>query len=339
MDKAVVAIVGAGKIGQIHIDNILGMNNVELKTILDVYTDHLQGTAYEKAVPIITNNPEDITNDPEIDGVLICTSTDTHAAFIEQFANAGKHIFCEKPISFKTEETKKALDAVEKAGVKFQIGFNRRFDRHFRKVQETVREGEIGNPHIIKITSRDPQPPPEEYVKRSGGMFMDMTIHDFDMIRYLSGSEVKEVSVKSANLVDDRFERNNDVDTAIITITFEDGSLGVIDNSRQAVYGYDQRIEVFGSKGSAEAENERPTNVRINTKEAITVDHPKYFFLERYNDAYIEEIKQFAIAILENSPIACSGEDGLKAELLARAAQLSLEENRSVPLTELIAKA
>ncbi|WP_158734994.1 inositol 2-dehydrogenase [Alteribacillus sp. YIM 98480] len=339
MDKAVVAIVGAGKIGQIHIDNILGMNNVELKAILDVYTDHLQGTAYEKAVPIITNNPEDITNDPEIDGVLICTSTDTHAAFIELFANAGKHIFCEKPISFKTEETKRALDAVDKAGVKFQIGFNRRFDRHFRKVQETVREGEIGNPHIIKITSRDPQPPPEEYVKRSGGMFMDMTIHDFDMIRYLSGSEVKEISVKSANLIDDRFERNNDVDTAIITLTFEDGSLGVIDNSRQAVYGYDQRIEVFGSKGSAEAENERPTNVKISTKEAITVDHPKYFFLERYNDAYIEEIKQFAIAIMKNSPVACSGEDGLKAELLARAAQLSLEENRSVPLTELTAKA
>ncbi len=335
MDKVTVGIIGAGRIGQLHANNILGSGLFQLKAISDISVDHLKGTQLEQRVSVITTDSEDIFKDPEIDTVFICSSTDTHTQFIKAAAKAGKHIFCEKPISFDIEETNEALQVVQEAGIKFQVGFNRRFDKHFRKVYETVRAGKIGKPHIIKITSRDPQAPDESYIQRSGGMFMDMTIHDFDMIRYLSGSEVVDVFVKAANLIDPKFERHNDVDTAIITLTFEDGSLGVIDNSRQAVYGYDQRIEVFGEEGVVSAENERYTNIQISKKDSIVIDHPKYFFLDRYKDSYVAEIEEFAKAILEEKPLSCSGEDGLKAELIALAAQLSWKEKRAVSISEL----
>ncbi|WP_018922125.1 inositol 2-dehydrogenase [Salsuginibacillus kocurii] len=329
-----VGIIGAGRIGQLHASNILNSNLLNLNAIADIHTDHLKGTIYEREVPMITNEPERVLEDPEIDAVFICSSTDSHIRFIKAAAKAGKHILCEKPISFNLEETKEVLQVINEAGVKFQVGFNRRFDKHFRKVAETVQEGKIGNPHIIKVSSRDPEPPPEEYIAGSGGMFMDMTIHDFDMMRYLSGSEVTEVSVKAANLVDPMFARKGDVDTAIITLTFENGAMGVIDNSRQAVYGYDQRIEVFGDQGAVAADNEAQTNVQISTQNAITIDQPKYFFLDRYKDAYEDEINEFATAILEDKPLLCTADDGYKAELMANAAKLSWEEQRSVSLAE-----
>jgi myo-inositol 2-dehydrogenase / D-chiro-inositol 1-dehydrogenase len=336
MNKVTVGIIGAGRIGQLHANNILGSTKFHLKAIADVSIEHLKGTNFERQVPVITNRWEDLTEDAEIDAIFICTPTSTHVRLITEIAKSGKHIFCEKPISFNIKETEKALEVVREANVKFQIGFNRRFDKHFRKVFDIVRAGKVGTPHIIKITSRDPEAPSENYIEHSGGMFMDMTIHDFDMIRYLSGNEVVEVSVKAANLIDPKFARYNDVDTAIITLTFADGSLGVIDNSRQAVYGYDQRIEVFGNEGVVSAENERYTNVQLSTKESVSIDHPKHFFLDRYKDAFIEEINEFATAILEDQPISCTGEDGLKAELIALAAQISHKEGRSVSLSEMI---
>ncbi|MFS0637958.1 inositol 2-dehydrogenase [Mesobacillus foraminis] len=335
MKKVTVGIIGAGRIGQLHADNILGSQLYNLKALSDIQVEHLKGTHYENLVPVITTNPQDIFTDSEIDAVFICSSTDTHAEYIKAAARAGKHIFCEKPISFNIEETRKALEVVKEAGVKFQVGFNRRYDKHFRKVRETVQAGVIGTPHVIKVCSRDPEAPPEAYVQRSGGMFIDMTIHDFDMVRYLSGSNVTEVSVAAANLVDPMFGVNGDIDTAIITLKFENGALAVIDNSRQAVYGYDQRIEVFGDKGVVSAENETQTNIRISTKESIASDHPKYFFLDRYKDAYVEEINDFAKAILEDGPLVCTGEDGYQAELLAVAAHVSWKEARTVSLTEL----
>ncbi|QUW21440.1 inositol 2-dehydrogenase [Sporosarcina sp. Marseille-Q4063] len=338
MNKVTVGIIGAGRIGQLHANNILGSTKFHLKAIADVAIEHLKGTNFEQYVPVITNRWEDLTEDPEIDAIFICTPTSTHVRLITEIAKSGKHIFCEKPISFNIKETEKALEVVREANVKFQIGFNRRFDKHFRKVFDIVRAGKVGTPHIIKITSRDPEAPSENYIEHSGGMFMDMTIHDFDMIRYLSGNEVVEVSVKAANLIDPKFARYNDVDTAIITLTFADGSLGVIDNSRQAVYGYDQRIEVFGNEGVVSAENERYTNVQLSTKESVSIDHPKHFFLDRYKDAFIEEINEFATAILEDQPISCTGEDGIKAELIALAAQISHKEGRSVSLSEMIPK-
>ncbi|MBP1947892.1 inositol 2-dehydrogenase [Virgibacillus litoralis] len=335
MKKLKIGIIGAGRIGQLHARNAINSNRVELIAISDIYIENLEGTTLAHEVPIITTNSEGIFADPEIDAVFICSSTDTHVDFIKKAANAGKHIFCEKPISMNIQETHSALEVVKKAGVKFQIGFNRRYDKHFRKAYESVRAGKVGTPHIIKITSRDPEAPPESYIKKSGGMFMDMTIHDFDMIRYLSGQEVEEISVKAANLIDDSFLRNDDVDTAIITVTFEDGSLGVIDNSRQAVYGYDQRIEVFGNKGLVTVENEKQTNIQISTKEQVASELPKYFFLERYMDAYVDEVNEFASSILDNTELLCGADDGLKAEALALAAKISANENRTVKLSEI----
>ncbi|WP_066191107.1 inositol 2-dehydrogenase [Gracilibacillus timonensis] len=335
MNKKVTAgIIGAGRIGQLHAHNMLLSNRFHLKTISDVYTDHLQKTDFLQAVPHITNHADELLRDPEIDAIFICSSTDTHTDFITKAAQNNKHIFCEKPISFDIEETLRALETIKAHNIKFQVGFNRRFDHHFRKAHDVVRSGEIGTPHIIKITSRDPEAPPEAYIQRSGGLFIDMTIHDFDMIRYLSGQPIKNITVKAASLVDETFSRNDDVDTAIITVTFADGSLGVIDNSRQAVYGYDQRIEVFGNQGMVQVENEKPTNVKISTTTSVTEDKPKHFFLERYNQGYIDEINAFAQSILNDEPVLAQFEDGLQAERLALAAKISWQENRTVELNE-----
>src|SRR5690625_4969087 len=335
MKKVNVGIIGAGRIEQLHSNNILNSDLLCLKAISDIKLDHLSGTSIEKNVEVITNNPEDIFADANIDAVFICSSTDTHADFIKKAALARKHIFCEKPVSFDLNDTKAALKVVEKSGVLFQAGFNRRFDKNFRKVYETIQAGEIGEPHIIRVSSRDPGAPPEEYIKTSGGMFMDMTIHDFDMVRFLANSDVVDISVKAANLVDPIFEKFDDVDTAVITLTFENGAIGVIDNSREAVYGYDQRIEVFGNKGVVSAENERQTNMQLSTVEGTYLDNPKYFFLDRYKDAYVDEINEFAKSILNNSPLPCTGEDGYQAELLAYAARLSWKENRTVTMNEI----
>ncbi|WP_407272093.1 inositol 2-dehydrogenase [Radiobacillus sp. PE A8.2] len=335
MSNLTVGIVGAGRIGQLHADNIISSAKMTLKALADIDVSHLAGTRFSDCVPVITTDTEALFNDPEIDAVFICTSTDTHCHFIKKAAVAGKHIFCEKPISFNINETNEVLQIVKDAGVKMQIGFNRRYDKHFKHLRDMIKAGKIGQPHIIKITSRDPETPPEEYIKRSGGMFMDMTIHDFDMVRYLASSEVKQVFVATANLIDEKFARNEDVDTAIINLTFEDGSLAVIDNSRQAVYGYDQRIEAFGDKGVVTVDNEQKTNVQISTKETVTIDHPKYFFLDRYKDAFVTEINHFAASIIDGTPLLCTGEDGLEAQRLALAARLSWKENRPVLLSEI----
>jgi len=336
LKKLKIGIIGAGRIGQLHAKNVLNSDLYSLQVITDIKINHLLGTELEKRVPVITTDSESVLSNPDIDAVFICSSTDTHAYYIKKAAKAGKHIFCEKPISFSIDDTKRALQVVQETGVKFQSGFNRRFDKNFRKVYESVRDGKIGTPQIIKVSSRDPEIPSEEYVKSSGGMFMDMTIHDFDMMRYLSGSEVRDVTVKAANLLDPMFAKYDDVDTAIITLTFENGAIGVIDNSRRAVYGYDQRIEVFGSQGMVASNNVKETNIEISTRNSTTLDNPKYFFLERYEEAYAEEIRYFAKAVIEDKPLACTSEDGYRAELLAFAAHLSWKEKRTVSLSEIV---
>jgi len=335
MRRIKVGIIGAGRIGLLHAHNILKSDLLSLQAIADIKIDHLVEGGWQERVETITTNVNDVFDHPDIDAVFICSSTNSHVEYIKKAAFSGKHIFCEKPISFNLKETKDALNIVEEKEVKFQAGFNRRYDVHFRKVCESVKENKVGEPHIIKISSRDPAPPTEEYVKHSGGMFMDMTIHDFDMARYLVNSEVVEVSVKAANLIDPMFLKYDDVDTAIITLTFENGALAVIDNSRQAVYGYDQRIEVFGSQGVVSVDNELQSNLQISTNSGTISDNPKYFFLERYKEAYEEEINCFARSLLENLPISCTGKDGYKAELIAYAAKLSLQKKRTINITEL----
>ncbi|ANY69299.1 inositol 2-dehydrogenase [Paenibacillus sp. BIHB 4019] len=336
VQKIKIGIIGAGRIGKIHADNLLRLPQVEIAAISDLFANaELEAWAAERGIATVTKDSAALIADPAIDAIFICSSTDTHVPLIKQAAEAGKHIFCEKPVSMTLSQTEEAVEAVEKAGVKLQIGFNRRFDHNFKRIREHVEQGTIGETHIIKITSRDPNPPHKDYIKVSGGIFMDMMIHDFDMARFLAGSEVEEVFAQGNVLIDPVFAECDDLDTAIVTLRFQNGALGVIDNSRQAVYGYDQRVEVFGSKGSAAATNDHPNTAEISTAEGIVRDKPLHFFLERYNAAYVEETQLFIEALLLDKKVKVDGHDALQAERIARAAKLSVKLRRPVKLSEL----
>jgi myo-inositol 2-dehydrogenase/D-chiro-inositol 1-dehydrogenase len=280
MSKRVrIGLIGAGRIGQVHAEVLASrVPSAELAIVADIFEPAAAelGQAYD--IPY-TADYQDILKEDSIDAVAICSSTGTHAQIIIESAAAGKHIFCEKPIDHNLATIDAALKAVADSGVKFMVGFNRRFDPNFRKVRAMVAEGKIGDPHILRITSRDPAPPPVEYIKVSGGIFLDMTIHDFDMARFVMGSEVEEVYVQGAVLVDPAIGEAGDIDTAIVSLKFANGAVGTIDNSRQAVYGYDQRVEVFGSKGMIQAGNETPTTTIFSHAGAIESEKPLYFFL------------------------------------------------------------
>lgn len=325
--KLRIGIIGAGRIGKLHANNLTSrVPNAELAAISDVYEPAAKELAEKLNVPNYYNDYRKILEDPSIDAVFICSSTDTHSPISIEAARAGKHIFCEKPIDHDLDKIKAVLEEVRKAGIKYQVGFNRRFDRNFKHVHEVVQSGGIGDVQIVKVTSRDPEAPPLSYVKVSGGIFVDMTIHDFDMVRYLSGSEVTEVSAVGACLVNPEIGQAGDVDTCIITLKFANGALGVIDNSRQAVYGYDQRIEVFGSKGCITADNETPNNTTLYTADGVTKEKPLWFFLERYNDAFIAEENAFVDACLNGTDTAVGAFDGLQPVLIAIAAKESCEK-------------
>lgn len=335
MRKVKVGIIGAGRIGKIHGDNLQRLGNAEVVAISDPFAgEELAAWAAERGIGRVSKDAEELLSDDSIDAVFICSPTDTHVPLIKRAAAAGKHIFCEKPVSMDIMGTKEALEAVAAAGVKLQVGFNRRFDHNFRRVHEIVEGGEIGTPHLIKITSRDPAPPNETYIRASGGIFMDMMIHDFDMARFVSGLEAEEVTAVGSVLVDPVFQRCGDVDTAVVTIRFAGGAIGIIDNSRKAVYGYDQRVEVFGSEGSVAVVNDYPNTAEVHTAEGVRRDKPLHFFLERYNEAYIDETRQFIASIVDGAPLPVSGEDGLQAELMALAAHCSLRLGRPVKLAE-----
>jgi myo-inositol 2-dehydrogenase/D-chiro-inositol 1-dehydrogenase len=334
MDKKIkIGIIGAGRIGKLHAENIIkNFSEVEVTAIADIFADKIKDWAINLGIKNVYSDYKKILENPEISAVIICSSTDTHSQITIEAAEAGKNIFCEKPIDYNVDRIHQALDAVKKAGVKFQVGFNRRFDHNFKKVRDLINEGAIGDLQIVKVISRDPAPPSPEYVKVSGGMFLDMTIHDFDMVRYLSGSEVTEVYANAAVLVDKAIGEAGDVDTALISLKFASGAIGVIDNCRQAVYGYDQRVEVLGTKGSIVVANDMPTTVVVNTENAVTSDKPKYFFLERYMDSFTAEMKEFFNSIINNTDTVVSGIDGLKPVLIGLAAKKSHEEGRLVRL-------
>ncbi len=335
--KKVLGVIGAGRIGQVHGKSVMQrIAGATIKTIADPYlNDDIKVFAEEIGVPNTTKNVDDIFNDGEIEAVLICSSTDTHSDLIIRAAKAGKHIFCEKPVDHDLERIKATLDIVKGCGVKFQIGFNRRFDHNFSKIKETIDTGIIGEPQILKIASRDPAPPPMEYIKVSGGLFLDMMIHDFDMARFLIGCEAESVYATGAVLVDDQIGEAGDVDTAIVTLVFENGAIGVIDNSRKAVYGYDQRAEVFGSKGCCSTENDAPSRVCTITVDGVIQDKPHYFFLERYFDAYAEEVRQFVNYLENDSESPCGFKDALMPVVMGLAAKKSLEEGRAVKISEI----
>lgn len=335
MSKINVGVIGAGRIGKLHTENLVKeFPHVKVSAIADVYADRIKDWVEAQGIQNIYSDYHDILKNPEIDAVLICSPTNTHSAITIEAAQAGKHIFCEKPIDYDLSRIHAALDAVEKAGVAFQVGFNRRFDHNFKAVRELIGQGKIGDPQIVKVTSRDPNPPSIEYVKVSGGLFLDMMIHDFDMVRYLSGSEVDEVYASGAVLIDPAIGEAGDIDTAVVTLKFKNGALGVIDNSRKAAYGYDQRVEVFGSKGCVTVENDKDNSTQLSTEENVVSLKPKYFFLERYKESFIEELKQFFDAVNSNGKTPVGGIDGLNAVKIALAAKESLSQRKPIKVID-----
>ena len=337
MKQLNIGIIGAGRIGKVHMQSITyNVPTAKVLGITDVFKDGLQELADKYGIEKVYDDYKEMLADKDIDAVLVCSSTDTHADISIEAAKAGKHVFCEKPVDLTPEKVQAVIDAVAEAGVKLQVGFNRRFDHNFAHVRSLINEGKVGNLELIKITSRDPEPPPAEYAAVSGGMFLDMTIHDFDMARFLAGSDVTEVYASATCLVDPAIGEAGDVDTAIINLKFENGALGVIDNSRRAAYGYDQRIEVFGSKGAAMAANDTPTNVTVMNAEGVTTDKPLYFFLERYMQSFRDEMVQFVDAVLNDKEKPTTGVDGLNSILVALAAKKSVKEGRPVKISEIM---
>lgn len=330
-----VGVAGLGRIGKIHLDNLCRkVAGVEVVAVMDVIDESAQ-IASEYGIPRVLNNFNDLIAMKEIDAVVICSPTDLHADHVIKAALAGKHIFCEKPLDLSLDQVIEVLRVVKECGVKLMLGFNRRFDPDFEKIREMVVADEVGDPHIIKITSRDPGPPPISYIKKSGGLFLDMAIHDFDMARYISGKEVKEVYAAATVKVDPEIGEAGDFDTAVITLTLEDNTLAVIDNSRKAAYGYDQRLEVFGSKGMAKAENNYPNNHRLFTREGMSGDLPLHFFLERYQVSYQKEMSQFVEALQSNGEMPVGARDGLMSIVIGLAATKSAKEKRPVKITEI----
>ena len=338
MNQVNIGLIGAGRIGKLHAQNLAyRVPGARLLAIADVLPQAAQACARETQVQQTCMDYRAILDQRDVDAVVICSSTDTHARIVEEAAAAGKHIFCEKPLDLDLARIDSMLAAVRSAGVKLQVGFNRRFDANFRRVREIVASGEIGTPHVVRITSRDPAPPPVAYVKVSGGIFLDMTIHDFDMARFVIGSEVNELYAAGEVLVDPAIGQAGDVDTAVVTLRYADGAIGSIDNSRRSVYGYDQRVEVLGSKGMVSVANPKPDTAEWSTADGVRSTLPLFFFIERYTDSYIAEMRAFVECIQQDKPPAVTGADGRMAVAMGHAAKKSLAENRPVRLEEVAA--
>ncbi len=332
MSKMVVGVIGAGRIGKVHTQSILNfIPDVKVKYVADIFEGSREWVDKLGDVTF-TNDVGRIFSDAEVKAVLICSSTDTHVKYIIEAAKAKKHIFCEKPVDHDIGRILEARQAIEDNGVKFQIGFNRRFDHNFRKVKQVIDDGQVGKIYFINITSRDPDAPPINYVKVSGGMFMDMTIHDFDMARFLAGSEVKEVYAKGAVFVNPEIGAAGDIDSAVIILTFENGAIATINNCRKAAYGYDQRVEVFGSKGKVEIANDTPSTAVVSNGEGIISEKPLHFFMDRYTQSYVDEIKDFIDAIANKKETPTNMEDGLKSVEIAYAAKRSLMSSLPVKM-------
>lgn len=332
-----IGIIGAGRIGKVHLQSITyHVKNARVKAIADPFMD-AETKAFIESMGIIEIHEDYkmILNDPAIDAVLVCSSTDTHSAISVEAINAGKHVFCEKPVDHSIEKILKVKEALAGKNLKFQVGFNRRFDHNFAAVRAAVDAGKIGRPHIVKITSRDPAPPNPAYIKVSGGMFLDMTIHDFDMACFLVNSEVEEVYVQSAVLVDPAIGEQGDVDTAIITLKMANGALCVIDNSRKAAYGYDQRAEVFGSLGAVATANDTLSTAVVWNENGLTAEKPLYFFLERYMQSFTKELCDFVDAIAHDTAVPVGIEAGLQSVQIALAAKKSVAEHRPVKISEI----
>ncbi len=325
-----LALLGAGRIGKVHAQAIASDSRAKLVAVVDAVAEAAQAIADQADCKVSTIDA--VLADPEIDAVVICTPTNTHADLIERFARAGKAIFCEKPIDLDVARAKACLEVVRQTGARVMLGFNRRFDPHFRAVLKTIEDGTIGKVEMVTITSRDPGPPPASYIKVSGGIFRDMTIHDFDMARFLLGEEIVSVTAFGSVLVDPEIGKLGDYDSASIILTTASGRQAMISNSRRASYGYDQRIEVHGSLGAVSAENQRPVSIEIATGNGYTRPPLHDFFMTRYTAAYAAEISAFIDSIVEGTAPSPSAEDGLIALQLADAALRSASEHVTISL-------
>ena len=335
MEKVNIGVIGVGRIGRLHARNLkYQIPGTKVLAVADIFEKSAREVASQLEIPIAEKDYRVLLENDEIDAVVICSSTDTHAQIISEASQAGKHIFCEKPIALDLNKIDQAITAVKKAGVKLQVGFNRRFDPGFKKAKELVKNGTIGTPHLVRITSRDPEPPPISYIKVSGGIFLDMMIHDFDMARYLLDQEVVELMAVGSCLVDPAIGKAGDIDTAIVTLKYENGAWGTIDNSRKAVYGYDQRIEIFGSEGCVMVGNPKPTEVIVNSAKDTISDKPLYFFIERYQEAYLAEMEEFINCIREDKEPLVGGLDGKISVQMGYAAKESLTKGSFVKITE-----
>ncbi len=333
--KLNIGVIGTGRMGSVHARNLVRhIPAANVAAVCDIRLEVARAVAEELGIDRVTADYRDLLTDKGIEAVLIASNTDTHAFMIRDAARAGKHIFSEKPLALDLPSIDDSLAAVERAGVKLQVGFNRRFDQSFRRVREIVASGAIGRPCILHITNRDPEPPAPGYAATSGGMFLDMSIHDFDMARYQIG-EVEEVYAMASVLVAPELREVGDVDTDIVSLRFVNGALGVIDNSRQAVYGYDQRLEVFGSAGAARAENEATDTVMHSDSGGIHSAKPPRFFMQRYAECYVNELIQFTDCVLKDKIPPVTGKDGRLAVVIGFAAIKSWRENRPVRLSEI----
>ena len=333
-----IAVLGAGRIGSMHAEHVARrVARAELVTVVDLKGELAQSCARSCGIDDYGESVADVLSRPDVEAVAICTSSPTHTDIIEQAASAGKHIFCEKPIDLNLSRIDRALEAVEKAGILLQVGFQKRFDSSYRRVRQAIDCGEIGQPHAAHLSSRDPAPPPIEFLRSSGGLFLDMMIHDFDMVCYLLGHEVASVYAAGSVRVDPAIGEINDVDTATVVVQYHNGTLVTIQNSRLCTFGYDQRVEVFGSRGSVRIGHAYPHTAVVSSKQGIWRDVPFHFFLDRYKDAYIAELQAFVDAVLDGSDSALSGMEGRMPVVLGLAAQRSLESGRPVPLTEITA--
>jgi len=335
-DRINIGLIGAGRIGTVHAQNLSArIARSRVAAIADIDEEPARRLAAATGAPQVLSDYQKLLANPDIAAVLICSSTDTHARIIEEAAQAGKHIFCEKPIAHSLEEIDRALAAVARAGVQLQIGFNRRFDANYRRVRHAVESREIGEPYLLHITSRDPDPPPIEYIRTSGGMLLDMTIHDFDMARFLIGDEVEEVYAQTATRIDPAIAAAGDVDTAVVLLRFSKGVIGTIDNCRRAAFGYDQRVEILGSKGAVHTLNNYPNQAIFGDGSGIRRDLPLRFFMERYTESFVAELSEFVDCVAEDRPVPVGGADGRAPVVLALAAARSAREGRPVQLKDI----
>jgi myo-inositol 2-dehydrogenase / D-chiro-inositol 1-dehydrogenase len=325
-----VAVIGTGRIGSVHTRNLVNrIPEADVTAVCDIRLDVAQAVADELGIERVVKDYHELLADKDIEAVLIATNTDTHAFIVKDAANAAKHIFCEKPLALDLASIDDVMKIVEKTGVKLQVGYNRRFDKSFRHVREVVISGELGHPCMLRITNRDPEPPSLEYARSSGGMFLDMSIHDFDMVRFQIG-EVEEIYAIGNVLIAPYLKDIGDIDIDIITLRFANGAIGSIDNSRQCSYGYDQRLEVFCVNGVAIAANEYENTVIKGDAEGHHSARLPRFFIQRFADCYVDEVRQFLRCVIENEPVTPTGYDSRASVLLGLAAWESFRQNRPI---------